>query len=86
MSYDAIEEVLRLAVPMDSISVHFRDQQGAFRRMIVVLIGMTDFVEVVSMQLSPRCMQCMVQRMPVWQRRVLDRENWGLMSGVSSVG
>ena len=26
MSYDAIEEVLRLAVPMDSISVHFRDQ------------------------------------------------------------
>ena len=68
MSYDAIEEVLRLAVPMDSISVHFRDQQGAFRRSIVILIRMTDFVEVISMQLSPRGIECMAQRMPVWQR------------------
>ena len=86
MSYDAIEEVLRLAVSMDSISIHFSNQQGAFRRRIVILVGMADCVEVVGMQLSPRCMQCMVQRMPVRQRHVLDRENWGLMSGINGMG
>ena len=85
MSYDAIEEVLRLAVPMDSISIHFCDHQVTFRRRIVILIWMTDFIEVLSMQLSPWCIWCVVQRMPVWQGRVLDRENWGLMSGISCV-
>ena len=66
MTNNPIEEVLRLAVPMGSMTVHLRDHEVTFRSDVGVLVQLADNIEVLSMHLTPGCGSSMMQRVPIW--------------------